>query len=357
MILPDTEPDAVPVVARTRPQPRRRVRAAPRVLVRHGQVSRTTPTVRRAVPARRCASLRGKARASAVSDLILDDLELELRKLPGVRAAGFDARDDLLIVQLHVVPGAEAKGRCRLAAPTRIAARHARPSRSRSRSCAGATLRAAARGRGTGTHRAAGRSPPRRRRAAPRPTGEHPSDARCALLAVLVVPRHRRARGAPHPRRPAHDRPRAGEPGPRRRARRDALPRSPISSFTFAPTPRWARALESTQEEALIAVALDEGGPGERVLYGVASGATPIDAAATGDARRDQPQRLPLLLSVETGAASRRCRRGRSRVRSRGARRDQVTRPFAPYQPSWPKAENQNARRLLSRPVPERTRS
>jgi len=39
-----------------------------------------------------------------VSDLILDDLELELRKLPGVRAAGFDARDELLIIQLPAVP-------------------------------------------------------------------------------------------------------------------------------------------------------------------------------------------------------------------------------------------------------------
>jgi len=32
----------------------------------------------------------------------LDDLELELRKLPGVKAAGFDEREDMLIVQLHV---------------------------------------------------------------------------------------------------------------------------------------------------------------------------------------------------------------------------------------------------------------
>ncbi len=32
----------------------------------------------------------------------LDDLELELRKLPGVRAAGFDERDDVLLIQLHV---------------------------------------------------------------------------------------------------------------------------------------------------------------------------------------------------------------------------------------------------------------
>ena len=32
----------------------------------------------------------------------LDDLELELRKLPGVKAAGFDEREDMLLVQLHM---------------------------------------------------------------------------------------------------------------------------------------------------------------------------------------------------------------------------------------------------------------
>ncbi len=32
----------------------------------------------------------------------LDDLELELRKLPGVRATGFTERDDVLLVQIHV---------------------------------------------------------------------------------------------------------------------------------------------------------------------------------------------------------------------------------------------------------------
>ena len=32
----------------------------------------------------------------------LDDLELELRKLPGVKAAGFDEREDMLLVQLHL---------------------------------------------------------------------------------------------------------------------------------------------------------------------------------------------------------------------------------------------------------------
>ncbi len=33
--------------------------------------------------------------------MMIDDLELELRKLPGVRAAGFHQRDDVLLVQLH----------------------------------------------------------------------------------------------------------------------------------------------------------------------------------------------------------------------------------------------------------------
>ena len=36
------------------------------------------------------------------NDGILDDLELELRMLPGVRAAGFDQHDDVLFVQLHL---------------------------------------------------------------------------------------------------------------------------------------------------------------------------------------------------------------------------------------------------------------
>ena len=33
---------------------------------------------------------------------IVDDLELELRKLPGVSAAGFDEQEDILLIQLHV---------------------------------------------------------------------------------------------------------------------------------------------------------------------------------------------------------------------------------------------------------------
>ena len=52
----------------------------------------------------------------------LDDLELELRRLPGVRAAGFEERDDLLLVQIHVAstrrdPGLPAQA-------TRVVARN-----------------------------------------------------------------------------------------------------------------------------------------------------------------------------------------------------------------------------------------
>ena len=52
----------------------------------------------------------------------LDDLELELRMLPGVRAAGFDTQDDVLFVQLHM---ADSPAEPETMSATRIAARHA----------------------------------------------------------------------------------------------------------------------------------------------------------------------------------------------------------------------------------------
>ena len=60
----------------------------------------------------------------------MDDLELELRMLPGVRAAGFDEYDDMLLVQLHVSDPAERVSRSDRTeqpvpiAASRIAARH-----------------------------------------------------------------------------------------------------------------------------------------------------------------------------------------------------------------------------------------
>lgn len=52
----------------------------------------------------------------------LDDLELELRRLPGVRATGFLERDGVLLIQLQVGPGEAAPGAAFQA--TRIAYRH-----------------------------------------------------------------------------------------------------------------------------------------------------------------------------------------------------------------------------------------
>jgi hypothetical protein len=57
-----------------------------------------------------------------MDDNNLDDLELELRMLPGVRAAGFDPQDDVLFVQLHM---ADSPAEPETMSATRIAARHA----------------------------------------------------------------------------------------------------------------------------------------------------------------------------------------------------------------------------------------
>jgi len=57
----------------------------------------------------------------------IDDLELELRQLPGVHAAGFDESPDVLVVQLHVADDVARPERAEQSVPvsaSRIAARH-----------------------------------------------------------------------------------------------------------------------------------------------------------------------------------------------------------------------------------------
>jgi hypothetical protein len=54
----------------------------------------------------------------------LDDLELELRKLPGVKAAGFDEREDMLLVQLHLGDRVDAPEHPVPIDASRIVARH-----------------------------------------------------------------------------------------------------------------------------------------------------------------------------------------------------------------------------------------
>lgn len=51
----------------------------------------------------------------------LDELELELRKLPGIRWAAFSEEGDRLLVQLHAVEGAGSDLTLRA---TRVAAHH-----------------------------------------------------------------------------------------------------------------------------------------------------------------------------------------------------------------------------------------
>jgi hypothetical protein len=211
-----------------------------------------------------------------VSDLILDDLELELRKLPGVRAAGFDVRDDLLIVQLHVVPGAGGEGSLPVAA-TRIAARHAdRPVAVEVVRWRDAPLGSGPLSRPEEAVTAPGAN---ERRGAAGTVADHgESTGRMRLLAVLSFPDTDELE--------VHlilDGRRTIGRAPASRGLVAALDATlaAVKDFGFPldPTPQWARALESTAEEALVAVALDEGSGGG-VLYGVAAGATPIDAAA-----------------------------------------------------------------------------
>jgi hypothetical protein len=210
-----------------------------------------------------------------VSDLILDDLELELRKLPGVRAAGFDARDDLLIVQLHVVPGSAAESSLPVAA-TRIAARHAdRPVAVevvRWREPASAAPATAAASTDTGTTPAAPSAPAEA-------AADHGEPGRMRLLAVLSFPDTDELE--------VHlilDGRRTIGRAPASRGLVAALDATLAAvrdfGFPLDPTPRWARALETSEDESLVAVALDEAEPGERILYGVAPGASPVDAAA-----------------------------------------------------------------------------
>ena len=212
-----------------------------------------------------------------MSELVLDDLELELRKLPGVRSAGFDARDELLIIQLHVVPGAAAEASLPVAA-TRIAARHAdRPvavevvrwREMPAESAAAVPASDAAPAAEPTTAAAEAETAP------PEPA----STGRMRLLAVLSFPDTDELE--------VHlilDGRRTIGRAPASRGLLAAVDATlaAIRDFGFPldPAPRWARAVEGSDEEALIAVALDDSEPGERVLYGVAPGSTPIDATA-----------------------------------------------------------------------------
>ena len=201
-----------------------------------------------------------------------DDLELELRKLPGVRAAGFTDRDDLLLVQVQVM-GDDPPANLPLTA-TRIAYRHSEKPVAveivRWRDSTVPTLAEAA-------------SPPEvpaRPVVATVATSETPGgDERVRLLAVLTFPDtdelevHLTHGGRRIIGRAVASKGTLGVV----EATIDGL-RAFAPSIEF--TPAWARALEEPDDRETSVVACEMlASDGSRRL-GVAAGASPIEAAA-----------------------------------------------------------------------------
>jgi len=207
----------------------------------------------------------------------LDDLELELRKLPGVRAAGFDEREDMLLVQLHVGdrPERERADQPVPVSASRIAARHSdRPVAVevvRWRSLAPTAIAA-----------------PEPVAAAPMPVslpaegGAAAEEARRPrLLAVLAFPDtdelevHLILEGRRTIGRAAAS---AGLVG----AVEATIEAVRELGAPFEPRAKWARALDDTydDERVVVAVALEGVDDEASLQYGLAAGASPIDAAA-----------------------------------------------------------------------------
>ena len=216
--------------------------------------------------------------------MMLDDLELELRKLPGVRATGFDDRDDVLMIQLHVAadPGRELDVPLPIAA-SRIATRHSdRPVAVevvRWRETVTATPATV-----TPIGPASGGAGPIGQ-AEPAPVAEPRAEVavieRPRLLAVLSFPDTdelevhlvlggRRTIG----RAPAS----RGLLGAV-----DATIEAVRALVGLEAVAKWSRALEETDDDAVLVAAsidIDCGEDGTVHLFGLAGGSSPIDAAA-----------------------------------------------------------------------------
>jgi len=199
------------------------------------------------------------------SDIVesLDDLELELRRLPGVRAAGFEERDDVLLVQLHVTGRAERTDQPVPASASRIAARHSH------RPVAVEVVR----------WREVPAIAPAPEAGAPEVT-THPEAPRARLLAVLAFPDtdelevHLILGGS---RTIGRAQASVGIVG----AVQATIEALRGFGAVIESRARWARVLEETSDEerVIVAVALDTEDDGQ-LQYGLAAGASPIDAAA-----------------------------------------------------------------------------
>jgi hypothetical protein len=218
----------------------------------------------------------------------LDDLELELRKLPGVKAAGFDESSDMLLVQLHLGDQVDAPDQPVPINASRIVARHV-DSRTaveivRWRAIPGpaapaAPVPAAADVDLTAAEPAVTATP-----AEPLPVEEGAETVsggrRARLLAVLAFPDTdelevhlildgRRTIG------------RAVSSNGLMGAVEATIAAVRELGVVFEPTPLWARQVESDQDErSVVTVAIDGVAPEAPTDYGIAAGASPIDAAA-----------------------------------------------------------------------------
>ena len=204
----------------------------------------------------------------------LDDLELELRKLPGVKAAGFDEREDMLLVQLHLGDKIDAPEHPVPIDASRIVARHIEER----------TAVEIVRWRAIPTP--GGAAAP----VAPAPapaaateeaaTGEVSAGRRARLLAVLAFPDtdelevHLILDGRRTIGRSSSSNGLLGAVEATLGAVREL-------GASFEPTPLWARELESDEDErTVVAVALGGVVADAPNDYGIAAGASAIDAAA-----------------------------------------------------------------------------
>jgi hypothetical protein len=217
----------------------------------------------------------------------LDDLELELRKLPGVKAAGFDEREDVLLVQLHVGDKIDSPEHPVPIEASRIVARHVEE-RTAVEIVRWRAIPATAVAPAVETEAPAPAPPP----PPPAPEGaetvasdesgaEEISEGRRArLLAVLSFPDtdelevHLILDGRRTIGRSSSSNGLLGAVEATLGAVREL-------GATFEPTALWARPLESDEDErVVVAVALGgvvEDAPND---YGIAAGASEIDAAA-----------------------------------------------------------------------------
>jgi hypothetical protein len=225
----------------------------------------------------------------------LDDLELELRKLPGVKAAGFDESSEMLLVQLHLGDQVDTADQPVPINASRIVARHidARTAVEivRWRSIPGAAVAAPA-----DVDLTAGAAAVAPEAVAPiAPTEAHAPEAAGEELGAEGVSAGRRARLLAVLAFPDTDELEVHLILDGRRTIGRAVSSNGLMGAVEATIaaihelgapvqarPVWARQIENDEDErSVIAVAIDGAGENEAPTdYGIAAGASPIDAAA-----------------------------------------------------------------------------